>query len=136
VDNSALPCVNYLLDTHAFIWWSEGSPKLPVPVQDALRDRSNQLWLSHASVWEMQIKVQIGKLTLGAPLAHLIQQEVDRNGLRLLAISMEDILRLDSLPLHHRDPFDRMILAQASAGGFHLVSDDSNFPAYGVPVFW
>jgi PIN domain nuclease of toxin-antitoxin system len=128
--------MNCLLDTHAFIWWSEGSVNLPVPVQDALRDPANKLWLSHASVWEMQIKVQIGKLVLASPLSQLIQQEVDHNGLRLLAISVDDILRLDSLPLHHRDPFDRMIISQALAGGFTLVSDDSVFPAYGVPIFW
>ena len=128
--------MNYLLDTHAFIWWNEGSPKLPVDVRQALSDRSNQIWLSHASVWEMQIKVQIGKLKLGAPLAGLIDQEIRVNRLRLLAISYDDIMRLDSLPMHHRDPFDRMIIAQTLTGGFHLVADDSEFPPYGVPIFW
>ena len=128
--------MNYLLDTHAFIWWNEGSPKLPVDVRQALSDRSNQIWLSHASVWEMQIKVQIGKLKLGAPLADLIDQEIRVNRLRLLAISYDDIMRLDSLPMHHRDPFDRMIIAQTLTGGFHLVADDSEFPPYGVPIFW
>lgn len=128
--------MNYLLDTHAFIWWNENSPRLPAHVRQALSDRSNQIWLSHASVWELQIKMQIGKLTLGAPLADLIDQEIRVNRLRLLSISYADILKLDSLPMHHRDPFDRMIIAQTLMGGFHLVACDSEFPAYGVPLFW
>lgn len=128
--------MNYLLDTHAFIWWNENSPKLPVHVRQALSDRSNQIWLSHASVWELQIKIQLGKLKLGAPLADLIDQESRVNRLRLLSISYDDILKLDSLPMHHRDPFDRMIIAQALTGRFHLVACDSEFPAYGVPLFW
>jgi PIN domain nuclease of toxin-antitoxin system len=128
--------MNYLLDTHAFIWWNENSPKLPTQVRQTLSDRSNQIWLSYASVWELQIKVQIGKLTLGAPLADLIDQEIRVNRLRLLSISYDDILKLDSLPMHHRDPFDRMIIAQTLTGGFHLVACDSEFPAYGVPLLW
>ena len=128
--------MNYLLDTHAFIWWNENNPKLPTQVRQRLSDRSNQIWLSYASVWELQIKVQIGKLTLGAPLADLIDQEIRVNRLRLLSISYGDILKLDSLPMHHRDPFDRMIIAQTLTGGFHLVACDLEFPAYGVPLFW
>lgn len=128
--------MNYLLDTHSFIWWNENSPRLPVHVRQALSDRSNQIWLSHVSVWELQIKIQIGKLTLGAPLADLIDQEIRVNHLRLLSISYDDILKLDSLPMHHRDPFDRMIIAQTLMGGFHLVACDAEFAAYGVPLFW
>lgn len=128
--------MNYLLDTHAFIWWNEGSAKLPSHVRQALSDRENQIWLSHASIWEMQIKVQIGKLKLGAPLPDLIDEEIRVNRLRLLAISYDAIMKLDSLPMHHRDPFDRMIIAQTLTGGFHLVSDDGEFPPYRVPIFW
>jgi PIN domain nuclease of toxin-antitoxin system len=128
--------MNYLLDTHAFIWWNENSTKLPAHVRQTLSDRSNQIWLSHASVWELQIKIQLGKLKLGAPLADLIDQESRVNRLRLLSISYDDIMKLDSLAMHHRDPFDRMIIAQALTGGFHLVACDSEFSAYGVPLFW
>jgi hypothetical protein len=67
-------------------------------------------------------------------LAQLIEQETRVNGLRLLAFTYEDILRLDTLPLHHRDPFDRIIIAQTFAGGFQLVTGDAAFPAYGVPI--
>lgn len=128
--------MNYLLDTHAFIWWSENSPRLPDSVREVLSDRANAIWLSHASVWEMQIKMQLGKLKLRANLAELIEQEIRVNRLRLLAVSYDDILRLGSLPMHHRDPFDRMILAQTLSGGFHLVACDSEFAAYGVPLLW
>lgn len=125
--------MNCLLDTHTFIWWNENSPRLPSLVRQTLSDRSNQIWLSHASIWEMQIKAQIGKLALGPPLPDLIEQEVRINHLHLLPISYEDILQLDALPLHHRDPFDRIIIAQALRRGFHLVADDAQFAAYGCP---
>lgn len=128
--------MNYLLDTHAFIWWNEGNPQLPAHVRQTLSDRSNQIWLSHASVWEMQIKVQIGKLNLKSPLADLIDQEIRLNRLRLLSIGYDDIMKLSQLPLHHRDPFDRMILAQTLTGSFQLVAKDSEFAPYGVPIFW
>lgn len=128
--------MNYLLDTHAFIWWNEGSPQLPAHVRQTLSNRSHHIWLSHASVWEMQIKVQIGKLRLRAPLADVIDQETRMNRLRLLPISYDDIMRIAHLPMHHRDPFDRMILAQTLTGGFHLVANDSEFAPYGVPIFW
>jgi len=128
--------MNLLLDTHAFIWWNEGDKKLPSKIDQLLRDRSNQVWLSLASVWEMQIKVQIGKLRLSRPLPDLIDQEIRVNRLRLLSISYDDILHLEQLPMHHRDPFDRIIIAQALTGGFHLVSDDSNMPMYDVPLLW
>jgi PIN domain nuclease of toxin-antitoxin system len=125
-----------LLDTHAFIWWDADPQKMSSRAYSACMDSSNTLHLSLASVWEMQIKVQLGKLDLRLPLAHLIRDHQARNGLVLEGIELPDILRLETLPMHHRDPFDRMIIAQTMERGFHLVACDSEFSAYGVPLFW
>lgn len=128
--------MNLLLDTHAFIWWNEGNPRISAKLAGLLGVPNHTLWLSMASVWEMQIKSQLGKLVLRRPLQDLIKQEMDVNRLRLLSIGLEDIYSLGQLPMIHRDPFDRIILAQALAGGFHLVSDDANVQSYGLPIIW
>ncbi|HEY1082342.1 MAG TPA: type II toxin-antitoxin system VapC family toxin [Prosthecobacter sp.] len=128
--------MNLLLDTHAFIWWNEGDLRISPSLNTHLRDPANTLWLSMASVWEMQIKTQLGKLHLRRPLQELVEQEMQVNRLRLLSIGLEDIYSLGNLPMIHRDPFDRIILAQALAGGFHLVSGDANVQSYGVPIIW
>jgi len=125
-----------LLDTHAFLWADSTPEKLSELVRDAFVSPNNSLYLSHASVWEIQIKVQNGKLKLRLPLEELIREHQTRNGLILESIELPDILRLDSLPLHHRDPFDRMIIAQTMQRGFHVVTVDEKFAAYGVPLFW
>lgn len=125
-----------LLDTHAFIWWDSMPQRMSAKAYSACLDPANSMHLSLASVWEMQIKAGLGKLNLRLPLADLIRDHQVRNGLILESIELPDILHLDSLPMHHRDPFDRMIIAQALTGGFHLVACDSEFPAYGVPLFW
>ncbi|SKA96418.1 PIN domain nuclease, a component of toxin-antitoxin system (PIN domain) [Prosthecobacter debontii] len=128
--------MNILLDTHAFIWWNEGDARISTHLHRELRDPANTLWLSMASVWEMQIKSQLGKLQLQKPLHLLIEQEMQVNRLRLLSISLEDIYSLARLPALHRDPFDRIIVSQAIAGGFHLVTNDTNIRGYHVPVLW
>ena len=125
-----------LLDTHAFIWWTEGHSRLPVRVAEAIRDPANTVRLSLASVWEMQIKVQLGKLQLSWPLPRLIQLEEAANNVRLLAITREDIFALHSLPPIHRDPFDRIIAAQTMRGDFKLVSHDPVMTDYGLSVLW
>jgi PIN domain nuclease of toxin-antitoxin system len=125
-----------MLDTHAFLWADLTPDKLTQRVRDAFVEPANTLHLSLASIWEIQIKVKIGKLKLRMPLMELIRDHQTRNGLILEAIDLPDILHLDTLPFHHRDPFDRMIISQTLQRGFHLVSDDPEFPAYGVPLFW
>ena len=125
-----------LLDTHAFIWLDEASEKLSDKALTACRDTSNTLHLSLASIWEMQIKIQTGKLTLQEPLGQLIRRHQSQNGLTLETIVLPDILHLETLPFHHRDPFDRMIIAQTMQRGFHVVTVDEKFAAYGVPLFW
>ena len=128
--------MDLLLDTCTFIWWDSGGGSLSSVAAAAVRDSANRLHLSHASVWEMQLKHQKGKLLLRKPLAEIIEEQCRQNGLLLLAIEPADIYGLDQLPFHHADPFDRLILSQARRHGFSVVTDDGAFPSYGVPIVW
>ena len=124
-----------LLDTHTFIWWDTDPDKLSVIASRFLHDEEHELFFSVASAWEMQIKLQLGKLKLDIPLAEMIEaQRV--NGLEILPIALSHVLALGELPTHHRDPFDRLLIAQANAEGATLVSKDSVFANYSVDVVW
>ncbi len=125
-----------LLDTHAFIWWDEDPSRLGRAAHAACFDPTNELVLSAASVWEMQLKVMLGKLSLRKPLSQLIADQIQRNGLEILAINLEHILRLDTLPSHHKDPFDRMIVSQAVVEGWEIVSHDHAISQYPVKIIW
>ena len=125
-----------LLDTHAFIWWDVAPQQLGAQARAACFAPGNELVLSVASVWEMQIKVMLGKLTLRKPLRQLISDQVQQNGLIVAAILLEPVLRLDALPAHHKDPFDRLLVAQALAEGWPVVSHDPAIAQYPVTVIW
>lgn len=128
--------MDLLLDTCAFIWSDSGGGPLSPAAAAGLRDPLNRLHLSYASIWEMQLKSQKGKLLLRKPLAEIIQEQCARNGLVLAAIEPEDIFNLSQLPFFHADPFDRLIISQAKLRGFSIVTDDGEFSKYGVPVVW
>ena len=100
----------------------------------ALEDEANELLLSVASVWEMQIKIQLGKLKLSLPLKELIKSQQETNELTLLPVALTHVLALDALPLHHKDPFDRLLIAQSTEEDLTLVSADSQFSAYSVKL--
>jgi PIN domain nuclease of toxin-antitoxin system len=116
--------VKLLFDTHAFIWWDGDQSKLSAEALAACQSTENSLHLSLASVWELQIKMQLGKLALRLPLADVLRDQQQQNGLVLEPVTLEDILALSALPALHRDPFDRLIIAQANQGGFHLITHD------------
>ena len=97
---------------------------------------ANSLHLSLASVWELQIKMQLGKLALYLPLADVLRDQQQQNGLVLEPVTLEDILALSALPTLHRDPFDRLIIAQANRGGFHLATHDPELARYPASVIW
>ncbi len=128
--------MNLLLDTHAFIWWATEPEKLSPNAQSLLADLSNSLLLSVVTVWEMQIKSQLGKLQLNLPLRELVEGQQRVNGLRVLSIELEHVLALDSLPAHHKDPFDRLLIAQATVEDAALVSKDNAFVNYAVKLLW
>ena len=125
-----------LFDTHAFIWWDGDQSKLSAVVLDACRSPANSLHLSLASVWELQIKMQLGKLALRLPLVDVLRDQQQQNGLVLEPVTLEEILALAALPTLHRDPFDRLIIAQSNRRGFHLVTHDPELARYPVAVLW
>ena len=125
-----------LLDTHAFIWWDENPSKLGAAARLACSDPNNELVLSTASVWEIQLKQMVGKLALAKPLQRLLEDQTRENGLEISPVQVEHILHLDALPFHHRDPFDRILIAQAQVEGWTLVSHDDAFGSYGGSVLW
>ncbi len=102
----------------------------------ALEDEDNSLYLNDASIWEMQIKVQLGKIKLKLPLPDLIESQKRDNNVEILHITTEHILALDKLPFHHKDPFDRLIIAQSIVEDFTIVTLDPEFPAYPAKLFW
>lgn len=125
-----------LLDTHVFLWWANEPERLSETALAALTDPANQLLLSVAAAWEMQIKIQVGKLRLNGSLKQLIAKQQRTNGIQLLPVELSRVLALTPLPLHHRDPFDRLMIAQALDEGLTLVSADSAFSAYAAPTLW
>jgi PIN domain nuclease of toxin-antitoxin system len=121
-----------LLDTHAFLWFIAGSPQLSGMARQQIEDATNARYLSVASLWEIAIKVSIGKLTLAHPFATFIPQQLVNNDIHLLGIALAHTVSVANLPFHHRDPFDRLLVAQASEDDLTLVSADPAFDAYGI----
>jgi PIN domain nuclease of toxin-antitoxin system len=123
-----------LLDTHIFIWWDSAPERLPPPLLALCQDRHNTLVLSVASVWEMQIKAQLGKLQFHRPIAVSVESQQRTNNLHVLSIEVAHVLALDALPFHHKDPFDRLLIAQANAEHLALMSLDTIFASYPVTL--
>ena len=125
-----------LLDTHKLIWWATVPERLTNNVLGFLSDPANELFLSLASIWEMQIKIQNGKLNLGKSLSELISNQQVHNGLNILLVEPSHIYKLQALPDVHRDPFDRIMIAQAIVEDLSLVSADLMFERYPVRLLW
>ena len=125
-----------LFDTHTFIWWDSDPGKLSSQVLKLCQDENNTLILSVVSAWEIQIKSQLGKLKLDLPLADLIGGQQRINQIEVLPVALEHVLALDRLPQHHKDPFDRLLIAQANVEDATLLSKDAIFIEYSVEVVW
>jgi len=128
--------VRVLLDTHSFLWFIGGSVSLSPSARALVEDADNQPFLSVASLWEMAIKLSIGKLSLGQPFETLIPEQMKLNGIELLQIEMPHIVAVASLPFHHRDPFDRLLVAQAIVEQMPIVSGDPAFDSYTIQRLW
>ena len=130
--------MNLLLDTHTFLWFAIASlgNNLPQPTRELLAEQSNRLYLSTASPWEVAIKVSLGKLNLPQPIRQIVQTEMSHNGLNLLEIKLAHLDLVECLPFHHKDPFDRLMIAQAQVEEFVIVSIDAAFDRYGVNRLW
>lgn len=128
----------YLLDTHTWLWALEDASQLSVKVRRILQDKQNEFYFSVASVWEIAIKMSTGKLKLNLTedLDVFITRTNLGSGIRTLPIAVTEACAVQTLPLHHRDPFDRLVVAQAESHALTILSSDANLKAYGVKVVW
>ena len=124
--------MNLLVDTHAFVWWLNDSPRLGRGARAEFADPTNRLWISAVSAWEIAIKVGVGRLELREPPEVCVPREIERGGFRALAVELDHALGVVELPPHHGDPFDRLLIAQARAEGLTIVTADRVFEAYQV----
>jgi PIN domain nuclease of toxin-antitoxin system len=127
--------MNLLLDTHAFIWFVEGSSELSSKAKTAILDESNVKYVSIVSLWEMSIKVAQGKLNLRSPFETVLD-DIYNNGFKLYDITFDHILKNTNLEWHHRDPFDRLLISQAIVDDFTVATKDENFPSYPIQIIW
>lgn len=125
-----------LLDTHTFIWWDGEPDKLSSRALALCQHPENELILSVASLWEIQVKLQLGKIELAIPLPKLVESQRQSNGLQLLPVEAAHVFALDALPAVHKDPFDRMLVAQARADNLRIVTKDAAIKEYPVRVEW
>lgn len=128
--------MKHLLDTHSLIWFIDGDAKLSVRARQLIDDEANELFISVASLWEMAIKFSIGKLNLGRPFAELFPEQLVDNSIEILGITVDHLRAVCDLPFHHRDPFDRLIIAQAVVEQMPIISVDTILDSYGVKREW
>lgn len=127
--------MKYLLDTQAFLWFLLDDNRLSTPARTAI-EHADTLYLSPASHWEIAIKIGLGKYALPEPFEQFMDRELANNCVAILPIEIKHTARLTTLPFHHRDPFDRLVIAQALAEALPIVSVDAQFDAYGVQRIW
>ena len=122
-----------LIDTHILIWFLEGNKSLSRPHRQIISDSQNDVFISIASLWEIAIKISLGKLTLAKPLADVIKQLAVEN-IEVLLILPQHTLQISTLPFHHRDPFDRIIIAQSQIENLPIVTNDIEFTHHGIKL--
>ncbi len=135
--------MDLLMDTHTFIWFIQDNPLLGIKAKTLLMDGTNDRWLSIVSIWEMAIKVQTGKLVFPKPFRTFISEQLSLNKIRVLPLEFEQACSVCDLEYatdpegkKHKDPFDRMIVAQSKLAGFPLLSNEQIFEHYGVVRIW
>ena len=126
--------MKYLLDTHTLLWFLSGDGRLGNRARELVKDSSNERFFSVASLWEIAIKVD--KLALTKPFNQLFPEQLEFNGIKILNITVDSLTKLTVLPFHHRDPFDRLIIAQALVEELLIIGKDMVFDAYGVRREW
>ena len=127
--------MNYLLDTHTLIWFLEGDNQLSEKAKVSIEKNEEINFISIASLWEIAIKISIGKLELKTTFSKIAEQ-IFNNGFQILPINFEDTLRITELPFHHRDPFDRIIISQCFNNNLFLISKDKIFTEYDINLIW
>ena len=128
--------MSLLLDTHAFLWWIADDPRLSHGARAALSDSDREVFFSAASAWEMAIKARLGKLRVADDLSRFVTDQLATNGFRVLPVALAHALDVHALPAHHRDPFDRLLVAQCRVENLRLVSGDSKLAPYDIEIIW
>jgi len=124
-----------LLDTHVLLWYLSSDPKLSEKAKDIIADKSNNCYFSLASLWEIVIKLDLNKLRLPMPFEKFIDHLTSKD-FQILPIQLADLKVLQGLPAYHRDPFDRILIAQAIQENIPVISADQYFNAYAIPIIW
>ncbi|WP_339812454.1 type II toxin-antitoxin system VapC family toxin [uncultured Imperialibacter sp.] len=128
--------MSHLLDTHAFLWFLGGDDQLSTTARTTIEDSATKKFVSIASIWEIAIKISLGKLTLGIPLSNL-KEEIIKNSFEILPLDFDHLIGLSTLENHHKDPFDRVIIAQGISENLKVISKDPNFRLYSrIEVIW
>ena len=125
-----------LLDTHAFLWWNTEDPQLSKRAREIIADGQSEIFISAASAWEIAIKTSKGMLALPEPPAHYVEKRMNLYRFQALPIQIYHASRVYELPLHHADPFDRLLIAQSQIESMPLISVDSEIRKYEVEVVW
>jgi PIN domain nuclease of toxin-antitoxin system len=136
MNSGTVNLMKLLLDTHVFLWLRSEPEKVSSKALNLYQEPNNSVYLSIVSVWEMQIKRQIGKLDLNMPLQEIIEEQCETNNLQILPLRLKHIFGLQDLPLHHKDPFDRLLLVQSQIENLYLISSDSTLKLYQVNLCW
>ena len=125
-----------LLDTHTLLWFALADPQLSGTAKSLITDSANEKFVSPASYWEIAIKISVKKYALSKPYEVFMQEAIDKNGFGYLHIEPKHTAQLIALPFHHKDPFDRLLVAQAMAEGIPIISNDTALDAYGITRLW
>jgi len=128
--------MNYLLDTHTFLWFINDDTSLSSTAKALIEDPENTIYLSVASIWEMAIKVSLDKLEMPSPFTDFIDEQLNENTIILLNIKTAHTGVVATLPFHHRDPFDRLIIAQSKVEDIPVIGKDAIFDDYGIKRLW
>lgn len=128
--------MKYLLDTHTFLWFINDDPSLSPSARSQIEERENVVYLSVASIWEMAIKVSLHKLEMPSPFGEFIDTQLEENTIILLNINTAHTGIVTTLPFHHRDPFDRLMIAQAKVEDIIVIGNDAIFDQYGIKRLW
>lgn len=128
--------MDVLLDTHAFLWWATSDPQLSPHALNTIADRSNRVLISAVIGWEISIKVCIGRYLLATSVDTFVESQIAVSGFVKMPIALEDTYGVSAIPLYHRDPFDRLLIAQAIRAALPIVTCDGLFAPYGVTTIW
>ncbi len=128
--------MKYLLDTHTLLWLTTNDPRLSQNSKELYLNAENEIFFSMASVWELAIKSSIKKITFAKTLEDYIEEHVKGNNIEIMQIELPHVLRVESLPFHHRDPFDRLLIAQAIENNISIIGMDSIFDKYKINRIW